>query len=265
MEWPICELEGFYGEVQYGFRKNRSTADCDFLILTAIRTAKRKNRTFSGAFCDIAKTYDSICQELIYTKLCNIGFGGRVVSLFWSINYNDCVRISIAHGLTDLLYFTRGVKQGCSLSPMLFALYIYGLGEALHFFELGFRMGSSIISALFFADDLVVISCVLTFKLGGGWFCVSTKRLWSGGPLVICTLFWGFPGRALIEQGWLESYGKHVQSQQSCIAQRPVSSNRVPCMSLIVFRTWWGGLYEDPLVYLQNIGMDKCWLSAYVI
>ena len=66
--------------------------------------------------------------------------------------YNDCVRISLVHGHTDLLYFTRGVKQGCSLSPMLFALYISGLGDALHLSKLG------IISTLFFADDLVLIS-----------------------------------------------------------------------------------------------------------
>ena len=48
------------------------------------------------------------------------------------------------------------VKQGCSLSPMLFALYISGLGEALHLSKLGNK--ASIISALFFADDLVLIS-----------------------------------------------------------------------------------------------------------
>ena len=71
--------------------------------------------------------------------------------------YNDCVWISLLHGLTEPLYFTSGVKQGCSLSPMLFALYISGLGEALHLSKLGIRMGSSIISALFFAEDLVLI------------------------------------------------------------------------------------------------------------
>ena len=106
----VCEREGFYGEVQYGFRKNRSTTDCVFLILAAIRSAKRKNRTFSIAFCDIAKAYDSVCRELLYTKLSNIGFGGKVVSLIQSMYYNDCVRISLLHGLTEPLYFTSNLQ-----------------------------------------------------------------------------------------------------------------------------------------------------------
>ena len=72
--------------------------------------------------------------------------------------FNDSVRISLVHGLTEPFYFTRCVKQGCRLSPMLLALYISGLGEALHLSRLGIRMGSSIITALFFADDLVLFS-----------------------------------------------------------------------------------------------------------
>ncbi|XP_023345051.1 uncharacterized protein LOC111714221 [Eurytemora carolleeae] len=72
----ICEREGFYGSVQYGFRQKRSTTDCVLMILAALRVAKRKKQCISLAFCDIAKAYDSVCRELLYTKLRHIGFGG---------------------------------------------------------------------------------------------------------------------------------------------------------------------------------------------
>ncbi len=65
---PICEEEGFYGSVQYGFRSGRSTTDCVFAILAVIREARRQHRSISIAFCDLAKAYDSICRELLYTK-----------------------------------------------------------------------------------------------------------------------------------------------------------------------------------------------------
>jgi len=51
--------------------------------------------------------------------------------LIRSMYFNDCVRINLAHGLSEQLFFTQGVKHGCSLSPLLFALYIASLGLAL--------------------------------------------------------------------------------------------------------------------------------------
>ena len=41
---------------------------------------------------------------------------------------------------------------------MLFALYMAGLGNALHDSKLGIKLGDVIITALFFADDLVLIA-----------------------------------------------------------------------------------------------------------
>ena len=63
---PICKEQGFYGSVPYGFRSERSTTDCVFVILALIREARRKHRTISIAFCDLAKAYDSVCRELLY-------------------------------------------------------------------------------------------------------------------------------------------------------------------------------------------------------
>ena len=155
---PICEEEGFYGSVQYGFRSGRSTTDCVFAILAVIREARRQHRSISIAFCDLAKAYDSICRELLYTKLSRIGFGGRVLSLIRSMYFNDNVQLTLTTRLSAPLWFTKGVKQGCSLSPMLFALYVAGLGNALHNSKLGYQLGGVVLTALFFADDLVLIA-----------------------------------------------------------------------------------------------------------
>ena len=70
--------------VQYGFRQTRSTTDCVLMILSALKSAKRKKHCILLAFCDIAKAYDTVCRELLYTKLRHIGFGGRVAALILS-------------------------------------------------------------------------------------------------------------------------------------------------------------------------------------
>ena len=59
----VCEREGFYGKVQYGFRKGRSTSECVFMLLAAIRKAKKKKQVLTIAFFDIAKAYNSVNKE----------------------------------------------------------------------------------------------------------------------------------------------------------------------------------------------------------
>ena len=81
--------------VKYGFRKNPTMSDCLFIFLAAIPRAKRKGQTISIVFCDIAKAYDSVDQELLYLKLDSIGFGGKVKALIQSMYYNDCVQVRI--------------------------------------------------------------------------------------------------------------------------------------------------------------------------
>ena len=154
----VCEQQGFYGSVQYGFRKGRSTTECVFMLLAAIRKAKKKNHSLLVAFCELARAYDWVNRELLYAKLDAVGFGGRVKQLIQSMYFNDSVKVRIGEGLSRPLWFTKGVKQGCVLSLLLFSLYISSLGVSLHGMREGVNFKGEVISALFFADDLVLIS-----------------------------------------------------------------------------------------------------------
>ena len=154
----ICEKEGYYGDTQYGFRPGRSTSDCIFLLLAAVRKARKKRYKIAVAFCDLTKAYDSVNRDILYKKLSSLGFGGRVLSIIQSMYFNDCVQVKIGDRLSAPLWFSRGVKQGCCLSPLLFALYIAGLGVKLQLSKLGIPLGKEVLTGLFFADDLILIS-----------------------------------------------------------------------------------------------------------
>ena len=65
----VCEQQGFYGSVRYGFQKGRSTTECVFMLLAAIRKAKKKNHSLLVAFCELARAYDWVNRELLYAKL----------------------------------------------------------------------------------------------------------------------------------------------------------------------------------------------------
>ena len=80
----ICERENLFGDTQYRFRPARLTTNCIFLLLAAVRKAKKKKYRISVAFCDLQKTYNSIDREILYKKLEYSGFGGKVLQLVLS-------------------------------------------------------------------------------------------------------------------------------------------------------------------------------------
>ena len=113
----------------------------------------------------------------LFAKLKRIGFGGKVLRLIKSMYQNDSIRFLINGRLTAPLYLLTGVKQGihlikylmnaqryidthagCNLSPLLFAIFIDGLGRLLQDTKIGISLKLLIIAILFFADDMAVIA-----------------------------------------------------------------------------------------------------------
>ena len=60
--------------------------------------------------------------------------------------------------LTDLFHVNTGLKQGCTLSPMLFNLYINDLAVKLDSLNKGIDIDGTNCSILLFADDIVLIT-----------------------------------------------------------------------------------------------------------
>ena len=60
-----------------------------------------------------------------------IGLGGKFLNVIKALSSNDNFQVSINGHLSRKVFPKRGLKQGCVLSPLLFALYISDLGKIL--------------------------------------------------------------------------------------------------------------------------------------
>ena len=154
----VVEEHSLIGENQNGFRKDRRSADNAFLLNTILWKSKVTKKKVHMGYVDITKAYDSINRRKLWRKLARLGFGGKFLASLQSIYDNDSV-VTTVNGLeTRPVFLQRGLRQGCSLSPILFNLYVSDIGDDITTSGKGFMVGSVMVSGLFFADDLVLVA-----------------------------------------------------------------------------------------------------------
>ncbi|KAI4894756.1 hypothetical protein NFI96_009065 [Prochilodus magdalenae] len=98
-------------------------------------------------------------REGLYYKILQNGVGGKVYDIIKSMYVNNKCGIKIGNKTTDLFTQGRGVRQGCSLSPTLFNIYINDLAVLLEQSAApGLTLNHTEVKFLLYADDLVLLS-----------------------------------------------------------------------------------------------------------
>ena len=154
----IIEQNGWLGEIQGGFRKGRGTMDHLFVLTSLMDRAHKLKKPIYIAFIDLRKAFDRVWREGLWKCLGEYGLGGKFLSIVKSLYNDHKCKIETVGGSTEWINCERGVKQGCVLSPMLFALYIAKLGNILQSESEGITIGKTNIPGLFFADDMTLIA-----------------------------------------------------------------------------------------------------------
>ena len=188
----VAEREGHLSEAAYGFRGGRSTTDCVFLLNSAIQKAKKRKITLTIASVDLEEAYDKVSRPYLFAKLAALGYTGKCLKIIQSLYFNDSVRVNVNGRFTHKLFLNLGVKQGCSLSPILFSIYINDLVEKLHKGGLGLELGKEVLSVLAFADDVLCLSSTkegteIQIKIIVDW-CTLWKMKMSEPKTYIATL-----------------------------------------------------------------------------
>ena len=76
------------------------------------------------SFVDFRKSYDSIWLKGLFHKLNNSGSNGSFIPILKRIYSNSACAVKIGNKHTQFFQCTKGLRQGCPLSPNLFNICV---------------------------------------------------------------------------------------------------------------------------------------------
>ena len=74
-------------------------------------------------FINLKKAYDSVPRAAIWKVLGKLGVPDSMVELIRSFHCNMKVQICLGNTMVDPIDINNGLRQGCSMAPVLFNLY----------------------------------------------------------------------------------------------------------------------------------------------
>lgn len=112
------------------------------------------------AFIDLEQAYDNVPRERLWATLKEAGISGSLIMAVRHLYNNDMYQIRCGNRLTDPFRGTKGLKQGCSMSPTLFKIYLHESVKPWYdqCGDVGPFIENEQLLSLFFADDQVVFA-----------------------------------------------------------------------------------------------------------
>ena len=110
-------------DVQTRYRKGRGTRDQIANIHWIIKKAREFRENIYFCFIDYTKAFDCLDHNKLWKILQEMGIPDHLTCLLRNLYAGQEATIRPGHGTTDWFQISKGVYQGCILSPCLFNLH----------------------------------------------------------------------------------------------------------------------------------------------
>ncbi len=147
-----------YNKFQIGFKAKQRTSDHILVLKTLIDSYIKQGKKLYTCFIDFAQCFDTVWRDGLFYKLLKYNIGGSFYGILRSMYQNNVCSVKVSGGRTEPFYCNNGVKQGCTLSPSLFNLYVNDLPEIFDTQCDPVTLNTTSLNCLMYADDLILLS-----------------------------------------------------------------------------------------------------------
>jgi len=119
-----------YIEAQAGFRGKMGTVDNIFVLHSAIMHLINNGKKLYTAFVDFTKAFDYLVRDVIWFKLIKFGVRGKMLDIIKAMYITVRSKVKNNNQLSEDFECFLGVRQGESLSPFLFSMYLNDIEES---------------------------------------------------------------------------------------------------------------------------------------
>lgn len=146
-------------DVQMGFRHGFSTVDNMFVLRALIDTLMSQKKKLYCAFVDFRKAFDYVNRDCLWYKLLKNGIRGPMFDIIRNMYANVKSKVKFNGTVSSSFDCCLGVRQGESLSPFLFSLFINDMeSELLNKGVPGVTCDDLKLCMLLYADDSVIFA-----------------------------------------------------------------------------------------------------------
>ena len=133
---------------QHGFRRNFSTSSAIHEFLIDIYESIRKQEVMGCVYIDYQKAFDTINNEILFSKLHLYGFSKKCINWFKSYltGRTQCTKCNMNY-ISSSQPVSLGVPQGSTLGPLLFIIYVNDICHIDQMYDVKIKM---------YADDTVI-------------------------------------------------------------------------------------------------------------
>lgn len=144
--WNI-ESRNLLSNIQFGFRKLRSTIDHLTILQSSICKAFNNNEHLTVISLDIEKAYEMVWRTRIFNTLLKWKVGNNTIAFILNLLTDRYIQVRVQQTLSNPELIQNGLPQGSVISVTLFLIAINDISANL----------SAPVKGCLFADDFTIL------------------------------------------------------------------------------------------------------------